>query len=293
MATIQAVELVKTTSDSLSERAHTNNLPAIATQLATTRTRIQQERTDIGLSFYQVDELAVFSPDGTTVLAHTDPERYPPMSAHPDVVGPFFLKGSRASRFVETLVAWEETHQLEVVAPIWYEDELVGVVYARLNSEPLLAHMNEPLDRLHALLLALPKPPAGVIAVEVRNPEWLCPDLVALLRDAGARYCVGLHPKLPPLAEQLPLLRALWPGPLVVRWHLNRLHGPFGYAAAEKRYGEFGEMLDPDPDTRAELVRVIRGTAGAGLDVFVTISNKAEGSAPLSVRALAQAIVDG
>lgn len=52
-------------------------------------------------------------------------------------------------------------------------------------------------------------------------------------------------------------------------------------------------MLDPDPDTRAELVRVIRGTAGAGLDVFVTISNKAEGSAPLSVRALAQAIVDG
>lgn len=171
----------------------------------------------------------------------------------------------------------------------------IGALVFQLSplTPALLAHMNEPLDRLHALLLALPKPPAGVIAVEVRNPEWLCPDLVALLRDAGARYCVGLHPKLPPLAEQLPLLRALWPGPLVVRWNLNRLHGPFGYAAAEKRYGEFGEMLDPDPDTRAELVRVIRGTAGAGLDVFVTISNKAEGSAPLSVRALAQAIVDG
>jgi uncharacterized protein YecE (DUF72 family) len=88
-----------------------------------------------------------------------------------------------------------------------------------------------------------------------------------------------------------PLLRALWPGPLVARWNLNRLHGPFGYEEAEKKYGEFNEMLDPDPETRAELARIIRGTAGAGEEVFVTISNKAEGSAPLSVRALAQAIV--
>ena len=156
---------------------------------------------------------------------------------------------------------------------------------------PLLARMNEQFDRLHALLLALPRPPAGVIAVEVRDAAWLTPELVALLRDTGARYCVGLHPKLPPLAEQLPLLRALWPGPLVARWNLNRLHGPFGYEEAEKKYGEFTEMLDPDPETRAELARIIRGTAGAGQDVFVTISNKAEGSAPLSVRALAQAVV--
>ena len=158
---------------------------------------------------------------------------------------------------------------------------------------PLLANMNEQLDRLHAMLLALPKPPHGVIAVEVRNPEWLGQELVSLLRDAGSRYCVGLHPKLPPLAEQLPLLRAMWPGPLVVRWNLNRLHGPYGYEDAEKKYGEFSEMLDPDPDTRGQLARVIRGTVGAGQDAFVTISNKAEGSAPLSVRELARAIVDG
>lgn len=79
----------------------------------------------------------------------------------------------------------------------------------------------------------------------------------------------------------------------MVRWNLNRLHGPYGYEEAEKRYGEFNEMLDPDPASRAELARIIRGTVGAGQDAFVTISNKAEGSAPLSVRALAQAIIDG
>lgn len=158
---------------------------------------------------------------------------------------------------------------------------------------PRLACMNEQFDRLHALLLALPRLPHGVLAVEVRDAAWLTPDLVALLRDTGARYCLGLHPKLPPLAEQLPLLRALWPGPLVVRWNLNRLHGAYGYEAAEKKYGAFDAMLDPDPETRAGLARIIRGTAGAGQEAFVTISNKAEGSAPLSVRALAQAIVAG
>lgn len=171
----------------------------------------------------------------------------------------------------------------------------IGALVFQLSPlpAPRLANMTEQFDRLHALLLALPKPPAGVIAVEVRDAAWLTPAFVALLRDAGARYCLGLHPKLPPIEEQLPLLRALWPGPLVVRWNLNRLHGAYGYEDAEKRYGEFNEMLDPDPETRALLARVIRGTAGAGQDAFVTISNKAEGSAPLSVRALAQAVVDG
>ena len=158
---------------------------------------------------------------------------------------------------------------------------------------PLLAHMAEQFDRLHALLLACPKPPAGVLAVEVRDAAWLTPELAALLRDTGARYCLGLHPKLPPLEEQLPLLRAMWPGPLVARWNLNRLHGPFGYEEADKRYGDFSAMLDPDLQTRAALAGVIRGTTSAGQDAFVTISNHAEGSAPLSVRALAQAIASG
>ncbi|MFN3860695.1 MAG: DUF72 domain-containing protein [Roseateles sp.] len=169
----------------------------------------------------------------------------------------------------------------------------IGALVFQISPLPgaRLAAMPAQLDQLHALLRALPRPPAGVLAVEVRDAAWLTPDFAALLRDTGTRYCLGLHPKLPPLAEQLPLLRALWPGPLVARWNLNRLHGAYGYEDAEQKYGDFSALLDPDPETRAQLARVIRGTAGAGQDCFVTISNKAEGSAPLSVRALAQAVV--
>ncbi|MEX8519352.1 MAG: DUF72 domain-containing protein [Leptothrix sp. (in: b-proteobacteria)] len=153
------------------------------------------------------------------------------------------------------------------------------------------------LDRLEQMLAALPAlaptAPDGVIAVEVRDPEWLTPDLRDVLRAHGARYCLGLHPRLPPIQEQLPLLRALWPGPLVCRWSLNRLHGVHGYESAKEGYAPFNRLVDPDPETRQTLARVIRATAEAGHPVYVTINNKAEGSAPLSVLELAQDIAGG
>jgi len=159
---------------------------------------------------------------------------------------------------------------------------------------PMLARMPEVLERLGTMLRSLPSlrptAPDGVIAVEVRNPEFLTPAFCDVLRDAGATYCLGLHPKLPPIEAQLPLLRALWPGPLVCRWNLNRLHGAYGYEDAKALYEPFDKLVDIDPETRATLARVIAGTIGAGQRAYVTISNKAEGSAPQTVQALAEAI---
>jgi hypothetical protein len=51
-----------------------------------------------------------------------------------------------------------------------------------------------------------------IVAVEVRDPELLTPELARVLKAQGCT-CLGLHGKMPPIEAQLPLLRALWPGP--------------------------------------------------------------------------------
>lgn len=145
------------------------------------------------------------------------------------------------------------------------------------------------LDRLDTLLGALPRD--LLAAVEVRDAAWLGPDFAAVLRAHRAAYCLGLHPRLPPVDEQLPMLRALWPGPLVCRWNLHRRHGAHGYETAKAGYEPFDRLVDPDPATRAVLAKVAAATAAAGQPVYVTINNKAEGSAPCSVIALAEEIV--
>ena len=159
----------------------------------------------------------------------------------------------------------------------------------------MLAQLPDILQRIRTMLAALPamRPvaPEAVMAVEVRNPEFLTPDFVGILREAGATYCLGLHARMPTIDDQLPLQRALWPGPLVCRWNLNRRHGAYGYEDAKGLYEPFDKLVDSDSETRAALARVIVGTTGAGHNAYVTINNKAEGSAPLSVVALAEAIV--
>ncbi|KAF1047285.1 DUF72 domain-containing protein [Xylophilus sp.] len=173
----------------------------------------------------------------------------------------------------------------------------LGVLVFQLSPLPFawLGDLPRFLDRLHALLHALPDlreaAPGAIVAVEVRNPELLRePGLPDVLRATGATYCLGLHARLPPIEEQLGLLRRLWPGPLVCRWNLHRRHGRQGYANAEKLYAPFDRIHDPDDATRDVLARTIAGFASRGQPVFVTVSNTAEGSAPLSLRALAEAV---
>ena len=172
----------------------------------------------------------------------------------------------------------------------------LGALVFQLSPVPdaLLHDMPALIARIGAMLRALPSLRAAadaVVAVEVRNPQFLTRDFAAMLKACGATYCLGLHAKMPAIEEQLPVLRALGPGPLVCRWNLHRKHGAYGYEDAKRLYGDFNALVDPDPQTRATLARVIRGTTAAGYPAYVTLGNKAEGSAPLSVVELARAVV--
>lgn len=147
------------------------------------------------------------------------------------------------------------------------------------------------LERLETFWSRLmPAVPPGIdIAVEVRDPQLLGPPLARQLRAHGVRYCLGLHDRMPPIAGQLDMLRALWPGNLVCRWNLQR---GLRYASARDLFAPFDRLQAQDLATRRELARVISATLRAGYSACVTINNKAEGSAPLSVLALATSVWD-
>jgi uncharacterized protein YecE (DUF72 family) len=174
----------------------------------------------------------------------------------------------------------------------------LGALVFQISPLPAGLHsrMPELLQKLATMLQALPslttQAPDAVVAVEVRDPVWLTPAFASVLRESGATYCLGLHAKLPPIEGQLPLLRALWPGPLVCRWNLHRMHGAYGYEDAAKRYMPYDKLVDVDLETRAILAKVVNATAKAGYNAYVTVSNKAEGCAPLSVVGLAGEIED-
>jgi len=146
----------------------------------------------------------------------------------------------------------------------------------------------EPADfarRLSAFLCALPKGP--LYAVELRDEALLIDEYLHVLADAGVRHCVGLHPRQPSAAEQARLLRKLSPGPLVVRWNLHR---DYAHEEARVRYSPFSRLRDEDLPTRVTLARLCLEAAAAHQPAFIIANNKAEGSAPLTIRKLAELV---
>ncbi len=136
-------------------------------------------------------------------------------------------------------------------------------------------------ERLARFLGALPQ---GLpVAVEIRDAALVGAAYAAALRDAGAVTSYVVHPSMPPLAEQA---RAVPParGPVVVRWMLG--HGR-AYEAARDLYALFDRLAEPDEDTRRAIVSLAGSTPH---EVLVIANNKAEGSAPRSVAALARAL---
>ncbi len=166
--------------------------------------------------------------------------------------------------------------QLSPLPARWLREP--AALHARLVAS--VEAMRGPLQR-HA--------PGALLALELRDPALLTPDLAALLSGHGVRYTLGLHDRMPTIDAQLPMLRATWPGDLVCRWNLQRGQR---YAEARDRWAPFDRLQSEDLPTRRTLARVMRATLDAGHRVFVTINNKAEGSAPASVQALAAALLE-
>ena len=149
--------------------------------------------------------------------------------------------------------------------------------------------------RLARFLRALPR---GVpYAVEVRTAALLHDEAtraayVEALAEGGATHGFTVHPSMPPIPEQLERLPpSVWgQGPVAVRWMLQRDQE---YESARDAWAPFHELAAPDPVTRVEVADLVRTLLGAARPVIVIANNKAEGSAPRTLMALARALDGG
>ncbi len=142
--------------------------------------------------------------------------------------------------------------------------------------------------RLAAFLAALPRGPA--YAVELRTRELMTRTFAHVLQEAGASPAFVVHPAMPPLARQLEVCDPARYPQLVVRWMLGAGQTDEG---ARLRYQPFDRLVDEDPAVRHAVAGLARDAARAGKPACVIASNKAEGSAPLTLVALARAIAAG
>ncbi len=143
-------------------------------------------------------------------------------------------------------------------------------------------------DALAEFLLALPVPSgAAFYAVEVRDPELLTDDYLAALCAGRATHCIAIHARMPSALEQARYWRESGRTPLVIRWSL---HSGFKYEEAKERYAPFNALVDEDPEGRAQIAQLVKEAADGEQDAYVIVNNKAEGSAPLTIRKLADLI---
>jgi uncharacterized protein YecE (DUF72 family) len=143
------------------------------------------------------------------------------------------------------------------------------------------------IRRIGDFLSRLPRGP--LYAVEIRDAALARPSWGAMLRDCGAVHCYSVHPSMPALAAQARCAPPSAQRAIVCRW---MLHGGFAYEEARARYEPFDRIVDPDPASLQGFASLCAQATAHGMDSWVIVNNKAEGSAPLSVLRLARAIAD-
>jgi uncharacterized protein YecE (DUF72 family) len=137
-------------------------------------------------------------------------------------------------------------------------------------------------DRLDAFFGELPRElPYGV---EIRNEEFLTPAYFAVLREHDVAHVFNSWTRMPPIGVQLSLPGALT-APFVVARALLRPGRT--YDEAVDTFSPYDRVLDADAGVRADLVRLAQLALAANVPAYILVNNRLEGSAPLTILAVA------
>jgi uncharacterized protein YecE (DUF72 family) len=208
--------------------------------------------------------------DRITVHTHSKlREKAKAGEANPDFLNP--------ELFSEAMLAPYLRHFAEHTGPFVFE-------FQAMTRGAKLAPL-EFADTLDRFFGALPR--EAPYAVEVRNPEFLTPAYFAVLREHGVGHCFNSWTRMPPIGEQLDLPGVIG-APFIVARALLR-PGRY-YAEAVDAFAPYDRIQDRNSELRADLVRLIEAAVNARIPAYILVNNRAEGSAPLTIAAVARLI---
>ncbi len=182
-----------------------------------------------------------------------------------------------------------------------------GVLIFELSAIPRrkiadIAEQYEAIERMAAFFTELMErmPATGTtVAVEMRSRILLTPRWVKNMMSTGVRPVISLHPAMPSVMRQTDMLRMFdnpggakegkWKaaGDIVIRWSLA---SGGTYAGLKEDWAPFDRIRREDIVTREGIVWLLKLAAASGVRAFAVANNKAEGCAPLTMRAVAQSL---
>lgn len=185
-----------------------------------------------------------------------------------------------ADRFLDTMWGPAIAGGFDARMPFVFE-----IPPMRRGQEPEVGFF---LERLQRLLEALPR--EGRYSFELRTRRWLVPEYVRVLERYGASHTVNYWGTMPSLLRQWSVAKAACTKVLVVRLML-----PPGAQYDEQKtlFSPFDREVHAQPAMHDELGAVLDDLRGVGAppEVFVIANNKAEGSAPITCRTIAERFV--
>jgi uncharacterized protein YecE (DUF72 family) len=150
---------------------------------------------------------------------------------------------------------------------------------------PMPQNAMEPGALTQKIDAFMAKMPTGFrFAFELRNGELFGARWLDALRANGAAHVATYWTAMPTLRKQLEA-KPFTSSFTVVRLMLP----PFTrYASQKVDFAPFDKLVAPQPEMREDVVALLSAALEAGVgEAFVLVNNKAEGSAPQTVRALA------
>ncbi len=151
---------------------------------------------------------------------------------------------------------------------------------SRIDADRFAEMLDRFFDRL---------PREVAYCVELRNPEFFTANYRAVLREHGVAHVFNSWTRMPSIGEQLAQPDSIT-APFIVSRAL--LRPGRAYQDAVNAFQPYDRIRDPNPELRSDLVKLIEAAVTMRIPAYLLVNNRAEGSAPHTIMAVAQQAMD-